>query len=130
MIGAAQWAVHQDHLFGTAFEMPLELFAGPFAGRGLNDDIDAQICPGDISGLRFRQHGDLAPGHIQVIFLNTDFIRKLAQNRIEPEQILKRPVICNIADGPQPDILALVQDAKKVSADPAKAHETYTDGCH
>jgi hypothetical protein len=33
-------------------------------------------------------------------------------------------VISNIADGPQPDILALVQDAKKVSPDPAKAHET------
>jgi hypothetical protein len=55
-------------------------------------------------------------------FFYADFIRKLAQNRIEAQQILKGLMISNIADGPQPDILVLVQDSKEVSPDPAKTH--------
>jgi hypothetical protein len=112
----------QYHLFGTAFEMPFKLLTGPFTGRSFNNDIDSQISPGNIPGLGFGQHGDLTSGHIQVIFLYTDFIRELAQYRIESKQILKGFMISYVADGPQADILALVENTKKVSSDPAKAH--------
>ena len=92
--------------------MFFKFLPGAILGGGFNDRIHPQIAPGNIAGLFFRKHGNLAADHIEIAFLYTDLIGERSQNRIKAQEVLQGLMIGNITDGGQFNFLALVKNSK------------------
>ena len=113
----------EDDALRPGLEVLLELGAGPEARGRLDHRVDPQVAPGDVARLLAGQHRDLPAGDVEMAVLEADLVREAAEDRVEAEQVGERRVVRDVADRLDPDVVALVEDAEDVAADPPESHE-------
>src|SRR5208282_406615 len=106
------------------------LLPGPETTRGLDDYVHVVVAPAHVPGLRLlaRDHGDPAPLGEQEAAARRDLLLELAVDRVEVEEVGDARRLRHVGYRADLDVLAAVDDAEDVAAEPAEAVESDANG--
>ena len=96
------------------------LAAGKKAGR-FQDNVHAEIFPGQIPRVAFLQHLNLVAAHDDVLGVVADFAVEFAVDRIPFEKMREGEGVGQVVDGGDAFHIALFHCAQDVATDPAEA---------
>jgi hypothetical protein len=119
-----------DHLLGALREMLGGVVAlGEEAGR-LDDDVDAEIAPRQLSGIALREHLDLAPVDEEPRVAHLHGSRIGPEDRVVAQQVGERARVRQVVDGDPLDLGRLPRvprhgRAEDVPADPAESVDSH-----
>src|SRR6478609_1310578 len=118
-----------DDLLRAAVDVGLGLRrVGEEAGR-LDDDVGAQLAPGEVRGVALGERTDLLAVDDDVLVVEVHAQRETAEDRVVLEQVRERLVVREVVDAHDLDVSARRHDgAVEVPSDTTEAVDTDADG--
>ena len=104
-------------------EVLRELLARAGPRRRFEERVHAELAPRRLAALRFRHERDLPAGDVDVALADRDLVGKTAEDRVEPQQVLERGGVGDLADRGEADVVPVVEQPEDVAADPPEPHE-------
>jgi hypothetical protein len=101
----------------------------PEKAGGLDHDLAAELAPGKIGGIAFRQDAHLARADTKAAGGAFHRLRKLAVHRVILEQVRQGLGVGDVIDSDELELAIVGPDAHHAAADPAEAVDTHTR-CH
>ncbi len=100
---------------------------GEETGR-LDDDVDAEVAPGEIGGVALRQHLQDVAVHRDATVDGLDRAREGAADRVALEQVGHRLQRAEVVDRDEVDVdTSQLRRPEEVAADPPEAVDTHTN---
>ena len=118
-----------DDLLGTSVDMPGSKFARLEDAGGFNNDVDAELAPGQVLGIALAEHlGGMAIGH-KAVFGNLDRVKCAAVDGIVFQQMGHRGNVAQVVNRNNIELGIVRHRAIDETTDTAKAVDANLD-CH
>jgi hypothetical protein len=115
----------QHDLLGTRRDVLFQRFAVAKDARGLDDEVDAQLAPGDLGRVALFGHDDLLFVDVDGVFLHTDSLVEAAHHRVVLQQVGQLLVLEQVVDRHDLDVVAVTEDAEDRAPDAAETVDTH-----
>ena len=94
-VGARRWGGH-DRATGTGREMSRCVVSGGERAGRLDDQVDTELCPGQIGGVALCEHRHLAAIEVEYPIVHVDVPAHLAVHGVIPEEVGERLDVAEI----------------------------------
>ena len=109
--------------------MSLGLLAIGEEARGLNDNLNAELAPGQIGGVTLCEHLDVLAVDDDALVIVGHLTLEATRDRVVLQQVSKGLVVGQVVNGDDLDVRALLESgAEEVTADAAEAVDANAGG--
>ena len=118
-----------DDLLGTTVEVSLGLLAVGEEAGGLNDNLNAELAPGQVGGVTLREHLDVLAVDDDALVIVGDLALEATRDRVVLQQVSEGLVVGEVVNGDDLDVRALLESgAEEVTANAAEAVDANAGG--
>ena len=110
-----------DDLLGAGFQVSLRLVGIGEQAGGLDDDVDAQLAPRQVSRLALGQDLHLDAVGIKTVFGNRHLVECTAVDGVVLQQVCHGRLVAQVVDGDDLELGILRHSAEDQTADTAKS---------
>jgi hypothetical protein len=119
-----------DHLLGPGVEVLGGLVALGEEPAALEDQLHAEVFPGELGRVALREHADLLPVDGEAVLVGLHVAREGAVHGVVLEEVGERPRVGDVVHRDELERALVEAGAEHVPADAAEAIDADADGCH